>query len=61
MKEHLHKCRECDIVFGCIGEDSDSLFGTCPSCASSGMSVAGGLIILAGVTLWVMVIRALLS
>lgn len=60
MREHLHKCKSCELYFGCRCEDIGSIFGDCPDCIESSMPVARVLLILAGLTVWLLVIRILL-
>jgi len=55
MQEHYHRCKRCELMFGCFCDDQGRLFGQCPQCDGhrGGLSLLGAVALVAAVIIWV--------
>jgi hypothetical protein len=60
VREHIHRCRECDLAFCCRCEDEGNIMGTCATCDSERMPLVAVLLFLAAGLVWVLIIKGLM-
>lgn len=61
MNEHFHRCKNCDLRFGCFCDEAAWAMGHCPTCGSrkSGLNLIGAVVIVAAVVILMLVSRSL--
>lgn len=55
MQSHYHRCKKCELMFGCFCDEEGRLFGRCPQCGGQhgGLTLLGALMILGAVIVWI--------